>query len=202
MSGSTGAPVREATLIRVADAPRQRWRNGGGFTRELLVRPGAQAWQVRVSVAEIESDGPFSHFAGVRRWFAVLQGAGVVLTIDGRRHRVTLADAPLAFDGDAGTDCRLLGGPTRDLNLMLRGVGGGMQRAAAGARWSPPAGACGLFATTAGRCRVDDASLDVPADALLWFDHAPASLVFDPATPTADAAPGWWLAAAAQAPAA
>jgi environmental stress-induced protein Ves len=34
---------------------------------------------LRISVAEITRDGPFSAFAGVQRWFAVLEGAGVML---------------------------------------------------------------------------------------------------------------------------
>jgi environmental stress-induced protein Ves len=50
------------------------WKNGGGVTRELLAWPGGGDWQVRISVAEIEADGPFSSFpgsiAGSRCWRA------------------------------------------------------------------------------------------------------------------------------------
>ena len=35
----------------------QPWRNGGGRTRELLAWPDAQAWSVRISLAEIEAEG-------------------------------------------------------------------------------------------------------------------------------------------------
>ena len=45
-------------------------------------------------------------------------------TIASEPRRLTRNDAPLAFDGAAPTGCRLIDGPTRDLNLMLRGVGG------------------------------------------------------------------------------
>jgi environmental stress-induced protein Ves len=61
--------------------PAQTWRNGGGSTRELLAWPEAGAWQLRISVAEITRDGPFSAFAGVQRWFAVLRGDGVRLRL-------------------------------------------------------------------------------------------------------------------------
>jgi environmental stress-induced protein Ves len=71
--------------VRLADCPFVPWRNGGGRTRELLAWPSAEDWQLRVSVAEIEADGPFS-----------------------------------AFPGEAAPGCRLIDGPTRDLNLMLR----------------------------------------------------------------------------------
>jgi environmental stress-induced protein Ves len=185
----------DARLVRIGDVPPQRWRNGGGWTRELLATPDAQTWQVRVSVADIESDGPFSVFAGVERWFAVLQGKGVALTIDGAAHRLTPSDAPLQFDGEATTDCRLIDGPTRDLNLMLRAAHGAIARIVAGQSWSPHASACGLFAAVPGRCHADGSHVDVPADALLWFERAPASLRFDAAAPGNNGPVGWWLSA-------
>ena len=74
-------------LVALADTPPVPWRNGGGLTRELLAWPDGGDWAVRVSVAEIEADGPFSTFPGVERWFAVLEGGGVALTIAGTEHR-------------------------------------------------------------------------------------------------------------------
>jgi hypothetical protein len=71
-------------------------------------------------VAEIEADGPFSPFPGVDRCFAVLEGAGVELAWPTRAVRLTDADDALAFPGESAPRCRLMGGPTRDLNLMLR----------------------------------------------------------------------------------
>jgi uncharacterized protein len=183
------------TLIRSNDVAPQAWRNGGGVTRELLAWPASDDWRVRVSVADIEADGPFSAWPGVRRWFAVLKGAGVELTIDGTVQRMTRNDAPLAFAGDAATHCRLLDGPTRDLNLMLRGARGGLCLADDGLPWRPDAAQCGLFTAVAGRCqREGHEEMALPAYALLWFDPAPASLQF-----LADQRPagatGWWLEA-------
>lgn len=96
------------------------WRNGCGVTRELVAWPDSLAWQWRASVAEVVQSGPFSIFAGVQRWFAVLQGDGVCLTVDGYLHRLVKSAAPLAFDGAALTSCELLGGATQDFNLMLQ----------------------------------------------------------------------------------
>jgi hypothetical protein len=174
-------------VIRVDDVPPQRWRNGGGWTRELLVAPDGGDWRVRVSVADIESDGPFSSFPGVQRFFAVLQGAGVELTIDGRAHRVQRENEALKFAGGATTDCRLLAGPTRDLNLMVREARGAMARVVPGEPWKPQAASCGLFAMAAGICRSDDVSMAMTDFSLLWFERAPVSLTFESA--------GWWLAA-------
>jgi environmental stress-induced protein Ves len=185
-------------LIALAATPPQPWRNGGGVTRELLARPAGGEWQVRISVAEIEADGPFSPFPGVERWFAVLQGGGVLLTVAGVEHRCRAGDPPLSFSGEAAVDCGLLGGPSRDLNLMLRGVRGAMHRVVAGEAWSPRAGRCGLYALVAGRCRAGATTTDIPADSLAWFDAAPETLSFQPGSPSGQVASGWWLAAEAK----
>lgn len=175
-------------LVHLADTPPRRWRNGGGVTRELLAWPRADGWRVRVSVADVDADGPFSAFPGVQRWFAVLDGAGVELDVDGRRQRLRRGDAPLAFDGAVAVHCRLLDGPTRDLNLMLAGVPGAMQIAVDAAGWTPPPGAaCGLYARVAGRC----AGVAVPARSLLWFERPPPVLSFS--ADAADAPAGLWL---------
>jgi environmental stress-induced protein Ves len=115
-------------LLRLDEVAAAPWRNGGGVTRELLAWPDAGAWRVRMSVAQVERDGPFSRFDGVQRWFAVLDGAGVRLRIHGATHELTQRSAPLQFDGGMATDCTLIAGPTQDFNLMLRGAEGRMGR--------------------------------------------------------------------------
>lgn len=94
----------------------QRWKNDGGWTRELLAWPHPSEWALRVSVADIEASGPFSAFPGVERWFAVLSGGGVCLY----EYEMRVGDELLHFDGALGLDCTLLKGPTRDFNLMHR----------------------------------------------------------------------------------
>jgi len=71
-----GAPITPS-VVQLGDAAPRRWRNGGGVTRELPAWPSPQEWRVRVSVADVEREGPFSSFPGVDRWFAVIDGAGV-----------------------------------------------------------------------------------------------------------------------------
>ena len=105
------------SLNEVAPSP---WRNGGGVTRELLAWPDARDWRWRLSVAEVAQSGPFSRYDGVQRWFAVLRGAGVCLSVGGQTHVLTRASAPLCFDGALPVDCELLDGVTQDFNLMLR----------------------------------------------------------------------------------
>jgi environmental stress-induced protein Ves len=137
-------------IARLQDALPQPWRNGGGVTHELLAWAPERAadahqadntqqadWAVRVSVADITQDGPFSAFPGIDRCFTVLQGAGVVLTLRGADLCLTPDREPLAFDGADAPGCRLIRGATRDLNLMVRQSAGRawMQLAVAGQAW-------------------------------------------------------------------
>jgi environmental stress-induced protein Ves len=139
-------------IARLQDTRSQPWRNGGGVTHELLAWAPERAagahqadntqqtdWAVRVSVADITQDGPFSAFPGIDRCFTVLQGAGVVLTLRGADLRLTPDSEPLAFDGADAPGCRLISGATRDLNLMVRQSTGRawMQRAVPGRAWDP-----------------------------------------------------------------
>jgi environmental stress-induced protein Ves len=102
--------------IRLDDVPPVPWKNGGGRTRELVAWPHADDWVVRLSVADIDRDGPFSAFPGVDRWFAMLEGAGVWLD----DVRVGTRTGAHVFAGDTPPFARLIDGATRDLNLMLR----------------------------------------------------------------------------------
>lgn len=169
----------------------QPWRNGGGRTRELLTWPPGASWRLRVSVADIEADGPFSAFPGVTRWFAVLSGAGVALTLGHAEHRLTPASAPVAFDGAAAPGCRLLDGPTRDLNLMLRGVRGTLQRAVPGVAWTESWPWRGVFSAGAARLRVARGAGPSLTPFTLLHGLPPGALELQP-----DAeAPAFWLGA-------
>lgn len=108
-----------ARLLRPADFTRQPWKNGGGVTTELAVE-GAGRWLWRVSVAEVARSGDFSDFAGYERTLVLLEGDGMELTFD--RAAPKVIDKPhiaFTFDGAWKTHCRLLGGPVKDLNLIV-----------------------------------------------------------------------------------
>ena len=116
-------------FISLNDVVPTPWRNGGGTTRELVAWPDSTAWRWRASVAEVIESGPFSSFAGVQRWFAVLGGNGVRLTIAGCLHKLNKSDEPLMFDGASQTYCELPSGATQDFNLMVQdGVRAQMRR--------------------------------------------------------------------------
>jgi environmental stress-induced protein Ves len=180
-------------LVRCDAVEPQPWRNGGGLTRELLAWPSRDDWALRISVADIRADGPFSAFPGVDRWFAVLEGSGVLLGLPDGRRSVETVDAPLAFRGESAPPCELLDGPTRDLNLMIRrGAGrGAMQRAQVGEDFAPRAHFRALFTADALMLQHDGSdALRLPAFALAW-DAGCAHGVWRIAADTAVRA--WWI---------
>jgi environmental stress-induced protein Ves len=184
-------------IVRTADIAPQAWRNGGGVTRELLAWPiGAEPWMLRVSVADIEADGPFSAFLGVERWFCVISGAGVVLQFAEGERRLTQNDPPLRFDGAAAPGCRLIKGATRDLNLMLRGGHGSLHAVDAGIGWAAEAPLRALFTAVAGRWADDSETHDLPAQTLLWCDSGTATTWTFDADTGPDIGPlcAWWIA--------
>ncbi len=110
--------------LPAASHRRTRWKNGGGWTTELGIEPatadlsGDFDW--RVSIADIEQDGPFSLFPGVERDLFLLEGAGMLLDIDGAEQRLNQPLQRVHFSGDAHVECRLIDGATRDFNVMVR----------------------------------------------------------------------------------
>jgi environmental stress-induced protein Ves len=180
--------------VRLADVAAQPWRNGGGVTRELLAWPQLADWQLRVSVAEIERDGPFSPFEGVDRWFAVVEGAGVELALASGTRALRPGDPPLHFAGESAPACRLLQGPTRDLNFMhRRGAGvASMRPAHAGSRAEGNLLWRGLYVADEALIDLGEQTEPLAAGTLLWAERNDSE---PPARPwqlqSADRA--WWL---------
>ncbi len=110
-------------VLSPAEYRRVPWKNGGGHTTEIAAHPadgGMTSFVWRVSVAEIDRDGPFSLFPGVDRTLVLLSGAGIRLTGAGDPLELRARYEPVTFAGEAAIDCTLTGGPTRDFNLMVR----------------------------------------------------------------------------------
>ncbi|TAN07714.1 MAG: HutD family protein [Rhodanobacteraceae bacterium] len=96
------------------------WANGAGTTTVIFREPDSAQWRIRVSVAKVETAGPFSELAATRRTLVPLDAAITLRFPDGRElHAVRLGR--LLFDGVPAPTGLLPEGPTRDFNLMLRG---------------------------------------------------------------------------------
>jgi len=130
------------TLLPAADRVATPWKNGGGVTLEVMAFPQGSSlddFDWRISIAQVASDGPFSHFPGIDRTLCILDGQGIFLDIGGRLQKLNQRSMPFRFSGDANASARLLNGPIFDLNVMSRRgrvehrvlrLGGGEGRAA------------------------------------------------------------------------
>ncbi|MEO6941552.1 MAG: HutD family protein [Terrimesophilobacter sp.] len=130
--GRADQPARPDHPLRVvvwADLIAQPWRNGGGMTRQILsMRLGGagkwmpctdDGWDWRLSIADVESPGPFSRFDGMTRIITIIEGESVMLTVNGAVE-VLEKYRPFTFAGGAETSAKLPHGPIRDLNLIAR----------------------------------------------------------------------------------
>lgn len=103
-----------------------RWKNGAGWTSEILKVQGSDDrdtndWDLRLSIAEIETDAPFSAFPGVERELVLLSGNGLRLHFDdGGVHELLPPHDRLRFAGERVASGELIDGATRDFNLMWK----------------------------------------------------------------------------------
>jgi hypothetical protein len=100
------------------------WKNGGGTTTEALILPAGASlddFEVRVSMARVDADGPFSKFLGIDRTLVVTDGAGLTLeTSDGADVTLDQESAPFSFTGGDPIQATLVAGPVSDFNMMTR----------------------------------------------------------------------------------
>lgn len=97
------------------------WKNGGGITHEAIRVPrSGDPFLWRVSLAQIDSSGPFSDFTGYERKMVLLQGRGLALKFGNGEHRELHAGGDwVEFDGATPVECELRDGPCVDLNLIV-----------------------------------------------------------------------------------
>jgi hypothetical protein len=158
-------------IVHLADSLPRPWRNGGGVTRELACWPNSDDWIWRMSVAEVAHSGPFSRFDGVQRWFAVLAGAGVRLSMGEHSHELTGSSAPLCFDGAVPVDCQLLDGATQDFNLMVRSDQAAQMRRVSGdisCTLDAPKTIAIYAINTGAAVQFEHESVTIPAHSLAW----------------------------------
>ena len=167
-------------VVKLDDVAAQPWRNGGGVTRALLAWPNANDWTLRLSVADIEADGPFSAFPGVKRWIVALTGVGMELG-EPFNFRIEPGMPSYRFEGEYTPMCTLIDGPTTDLNLMInerlatgwmRRIGYESSTTESGlwlATCEPQSvDLCGVFTWTGMTLRTRHDSVVVPPRSLVW----------------------------------
>jgi environmental stress-induced protein Ves len=154
------------------------WANGAGTTTVILREPDDDRWRIRVSVAKVEHEGPFSELPGTSRVLVPLDAAMTLRFPDGAGLHAARFGM-LRFAGAPAPAGVLPEGPTRDFNLMLRNGARGevLPRTLVdtmvllpepGARWLVYLDSGLATLRTAG----DDPLALAPKDAALVKDHA------------------------------
>ena len=95
------------------------WANGAGSTEVLWREPDDANWRVRISIASVVEEGPFSELMDTRRLLVPLDAPMALRFADGRREHADRFGV-LRFDGAPAPFGILPEGPTHDFNLMLR----------------------------------------------------------------------------------
>lgn len=114
-------PSSSTRRILLSDVKALPWKNGGGVTREIAKGAATSLdgdWGWRLSIADVDRDGPFSVFPETDRVMAVIAGKGMDLHHpDGAVTALEPYDA-VRISGDDSLHGRLRGGPVRNLNVM------------------------------------------------------------------------------------
>ena len=107
-------------LFKAQDYKEIPWKNGGGITREIVLKEDEEGFLWRLSIADVSSDGPFSSFPDRHRILTVVSGVGMRLK-DKTTGAVieALPQKPIDFRGDQEIDSELLAGPIQDFNVMF-----------------------------------------------------------------------------------
>lgn len=108
------------TLRRADEHTAMPWANGRGVSYEVARENDAEGeWRWRLAIAPITEDGPFSPLPGVHRELTLIEGDGLVLTIDGNMVGCRPGEV-VRFAGYSHTHAALTQGPVVDLNVMSR----------------------------------------------------------------------------------
>ncbi len=97
----------------------QPWTNGGGITHEIWRSPAHGDFELRVSLADVTTSGPFSRFPGHRRWTFLVGPAPITLTGESPTELVAPGDH-VELPGDTPLSATLRAGTTQLLNVLAR----------------------------------------------------------------------------------
>jgi environmental stress-induced protein Ves len=165
------------TIIKRDAVEAVAWKNGGGLTQALLSWPSPNDWQLRLSVATITKDGPFSEFPGVTRWFTVLEGAGVILSLPDQTLTAGPGSEPLVFNGNDACHARLLDQSVSAFNVMatpaLKTTVGRLKGRTESIRAS--AGLIAVFGLTPSKSLIGTTQIALQPNELFWC-VAPATI--------------------------
>ncbi|MCS0500956.1 HutD/Ves family protein [Ancylobacter mangrovi] len=109
-------------VLTTSDYKVTPWKNGGGVTQDVLLLPeGAtqEDFDIRLSLAPIVAEGPFSSFPGVDRHITLLTRERLSLVFGSETRELNRLE-PLYFDSVQQPRSLLPDGAVRVFNVMTR----------------------------------------------------------------------------------
>ena len=111
-------------LVRHPDQKKLVWKNGLGFTTQILIHPDdatLETFHYRINTARVTGNEAFSELPRVDRTLFIVDGVGLRLGAEGAAAEDVRPDSPpFRFAGDQATPCSLIDGPVVDFNIMTR----------------------------------------------------------------------------------
>lgn len=110
-------------LLRHNTYDRKPWSNGGGMTQDVWLWPEAASqdeFDIRLSLASIEADGPFSAFPEIDRTITLVGGSPFGLDFDGNHKQQVEHLQPFSFDSAQTPSSRLGESSASAFNVMTR----------------------------------------------------------------------------------
>ncbi|HGN1707466.1 TPA: HutD family protein [Providencia rettgeri] len=107
-------------ILTMQDYRSMPWKNGQGSTLEVARShgEGLEDFDWRVSIADVKTAGPFSHFINRQRIIGVLEGDGLILHVDDKAPITLSPKAFFAFHGESCVHAELINGAIRDFNII------------------------------------------------------------------------------------
>ncbi len=115
--------MSDLTILRARDRRQMPWKNGGGVTSELVVFPADADFDTfgwRISIATLQTNGPFSQFPGVDRALVLLEGLLALHIADQAAIDLSPNSPPVALAGELAVSAEVMSGPVTGLNVMTR----------------------------------------------------------------------------------
>jgi environmental stress-induced protein Ves len=121
-------------LFKFSQCQATPWKNGLGSTFQRYIWPldaDLDNFDVRISMARVQTNGPFSIFKGIDRHLSLLEGNGLRLNFtdnsatnkpSASRPAIDLSQTsrPYAFKGEWSINSELIGSKVLDFNVMVR----------------------------------------------------------------------------------
>ena len=115
--------MNDLSILRARDRREMPWKNGGGLTSEVIVSPVGASFETfdwRISIATIQTNGPFSELPGIDRRLVLLEGLLALRIQDQAPIELSPNGPPVTLAGELPAYAELIAGPVTDLNVMTR----------------------------------------------------------------------------------